>query len=304
MTTASSDTSSPARNKTDTIQANGSQSDKHEAVHMVVFETDDPHPETKERKGSFGEIFHSLFKEAGSKHDPPLDVTTSLHYIVDDPRNGHGGHVPDISEIPESTTSILITGSMYDAHGNDAWIMQLLELLKELWSSRPHILLSGVCFGHQILSRLLGAKVEPHPSGEWELAHTAMNLTPIGQKLFRTDDKILHLHQMHQDCVMSKPSLETTDLLKKGTNVHVWASTEHTEIQGLYIRDRLFTSQGHLGFDEKMVHRQIEMREESGGIKNEKHADEAKETAHLKHDGIVVAGAILRFFHGEDHDID
>ena len=72
----------------------------------------------------------------------------------------------------------------------------------------------------------------------------------------------------------------------------------------VYIRDRLFTTQGHLGFDEKMVHRQIEMRQESGGIKDDEHAAEAKETAHLEHDGKIVAGAILRFFHGDDHDVD
>ena len=280
--------------------------DKTEAINILILETDEPHPETKDRKGSFGQIFHDLFSEAGSQHEPPLKVTTSMHYIVDDPDNDHHGQVPAASEIPDTTRAILITGSMYDAHGDDAWIMQLLDLLKELWNDRPDILFSGVCFGHQILSRLLGAKVEIHPSGQWELAHTDMKLTAIGQKLFRTKDNKLSLHQMHQDQVTSQPSSSTTDLLTKGQNVHVWASTSHTEIQGLYIRDRLFTSQGHLGFDEKMVHRQIEMRMESGGIsgKEEERAEEAKETAHLKHDGIVVAGAILRFFWGDDHDVD
>lgn len=275
-------------------------------IQMLVLETDEPHPETQDRKGSFGQIFDDLFTEAGSQHEPPLRISTSMHYIVDDPSKGKYGHVPVVSEIPDSTRAILITGSMYDAHGNDSWVIKLLELLKELWIKRPEILFSGVCFGHQILSRLLGAAVEAHPSGKWELAHTEMTLTPIGQRLFRTSDSKLSLHQMHQDQVTSKPSLSTSSLLKEGQNVHVWASTPHTEIQGLYIRDRLFTSQGHLGFDEKMVHRQIDKREESGSIKGEEseRAVEARETAHLKHDGIVVAGAILRFFYGDDHDID
>lgn len=281
-----------------------SLSNEPETVHMLVLETDEPHPETKDRKGSFGQVFHNLFTEAGSEHEPPLKVETSMHYVVDDPYNEHFGHVPAASEIPDSTTAILITGSMYDAHGNDAWVMQLLELLKELWTTRPRLLFSGVCFGHQILSRFLGAEVKPHPSEKWELAHTEMSLTTIGQKLFKSKDKKLYLHQMHQDQVTTKPSHETTDLLKREMKVHVWASSEHTEIQGLYIRDRLLTSQGHLGFDSAMVHRQIEMRQESGGIQNEEHAAEAKETAHLEHDGKVVAAAILRFFHGDDHDID
>lgn len=164
---------------------------------------------------------------------------------------------------------------------------------------------SGVCFGHQLLSRLLGATVEPHPSGAWELAHTTMDLTPVGQRLFRTEGKQLALHQMHADQVTSMPNAETAGgLLAPDAKVHVWASTGHTEVQGLYVRERLFTSQGHLGFDEKMVHRQIEMRLESGGIKDSREAAEGKEKAHLRHDGLVVAAAIVRFFHGDDADID
>lgn len=133
-----------------------------------------------------------------------------------------------------------------------------------------------------------------------------MDLTSIGQKLFQTNDQTIAVHQMHQDQVKTVPSSETTDLLDPNMKCHIWASTEHTEIQGLYIRDRLFTSQGHLGFDETMVKRQIELRQEAGVIDGDdvKEVAYADETAHLRHDGVVVAAAIVRFFHGDDHDID
>lgn len=273
---------------------------------ILVFETDEPHPDTKERRGSFGNIFHEVFTEAGQKHDPPLSVDTDVHYIVEDPENGHHGSVPKLSDISTDVSAILITGSMYDAHGNDDWIQRLIQLLRDIWIQRPEIKFSGVCFGHQVLARTLGASVESTPDGAWELAHTEMNLTSVGRKLFRTDKPTLALHQMHQDQVTTVPSATTTDLLDKTTKVHVWASTEHTQIQGLYIRDRLFTTQGHLDLDKDMVHQEIEMREESGGIDGDekKKAAEAKETAHMKHDGLVVASAVLRFFHGDDHDID
>lgn len=163
---------------------------------------------------------------------------------------------------------------------------------------------SGVCFGHQVLCRALGSKVEPVPSEEWELAHTKINLSPLGQTLFRTKDSSLYLHQMHQDHVTSPPSHETTSLLSPSQKVHVWGSSDHTAVQGVYLKDRLFTSQGHLGFDEQMVKRQIDMRIESGGIKAEDKPDEAKELADLEHDGEVVAAAILRLFHGEDVDVE
>jgi GMP synthase-like glutamine amidotransferase len=277
---------------------------KSGSIRMLVLETDEPHPDTRDDKGSFGDIFNQLFTDAGKNHDPPLGIETDMRYIVDDPGNNHHGHVPIISEISTDITAILITGSVYDAHGNDKWIQELIKLLETLWKERPNMRFSGVCFGHQILARILGAKVEPTRGGDWELAHTEMDLTPVGQRLFRTNSYKLSLHQMHQDQVITVPSHFTTSLLTPDDKVEVWANSEHTKVQGLYIRERLFTSQGHLGFDENMVHRQIQTRVESGGIKDENQAGEAKETAHMKHDGNIVAGAILRFFHGDDKQIN
>jgi len=153
---------------------------------------------------------------------------------------------------------------------------------------------------------MLGSKVEPVASGKWELAYTAVDLSPVGEKLFDGDveNGKVHLHQMHQDHVVNAPSPESCKLLEKGTKVHVWGSSDHTKVQGVYIRDRLFTSQGHLGFDEEMVKTQMQMRVKSGGIEDEEHVEEAADTADWEHDGKVVAQAMLRFFHGEDCDVD
>lgn len=162
---------------------------------------------------------------------------------------------------------------------------------------------SGVCFGHQVLCRMLGSTVESTPGSKWELAHTEIKLTALGKKLFRSKEDQLFLHQMHQDHVANAPSEEVSDLLRDSPPVEIWGSSETTEVQGVYLKDRLFTSQGHLGFDEDMVKRQIELRQDSGSIEDEEHARAAKETAEMEHDGEIVASAILRLFHGEDADI-
>jgi hypothetical protein len=77
-------------------------------------------------------------------------------------------------------------------------------------------------------------------------------------------------------------------------------------VQGLYVKNRIFTTQAHMAFDEAMVKREIEMRVESGGITSddEKVRKKAVETSHLEHDGGVLAMAILRFFHYEDDGLD
>lgn len=171
----------------------------------------------------------------------------------------------------------------------------------ELWVKKPDFHFTGVCFGHQILSRFLGAEVGPAPSGDWELGHSAIELNPVGQRLFRTENTMVYLHQMHQDHVVAPPSHKTANgLLGKDTEVHVWGSSDHTNVQGLYIPNRLFTTQAHLAFDEDMVKRQIEMRVKSGGIKDMDHANRAAETADLEHDGQEVAKAILRLFRFDD----
>ncbi|KAI4177271.1 MAG: hypothetical protein LQ346_007715 [Caloplaca aetnensis] len=273
-------------------------------IRMLVLETDDQHPDDHRERGSFGEVLDSVFKEAGDEHDPPLGVETVITYVVEE----KGGSVPTVEDM-QDIHAILITGSRYDAHGNDPWILKLVELIQSLWQHRPDIRFSGVCFGHQILCRALGAPIGPTPDSKWELAHTPITLTPIGAKLFDNPaSNTIHLHQMHQDHVLHAPSSATTRLLPEqhDRDIHVWGSSATTEVQGVYIRGRLFTTQGHLGFDEDMVRRQVELRVQSGSIDPVGDAGELRsveDTAEWGHDGVKVAGAILRFFHGDDDEV-
>lgn len=94
-------------------------------VRVFVLETDTPHPHTQTEKGSFGEILHRHFSRAGSKHHPPLGVETEQVFVVTE----EGGRMPKVEEF-ENYDGLLITGSMYDAHGDNPWIHELLDLLK------------------------------------------------------------------------------------------------------------------------------------------------------------------------------
>lgn len=262
-------------------------------IRLMVLETDKPHPDTYSERGSFGRIIHSHFAKAGRAHRPPLGVETDQVFVVSE----QGGRVPTMQEF-DGFDGLLITGSMYDAHGNNQWILDLLELLRALWIKRPEFHFVGVCFGHQLLARLLGGSVGPTPSQDWELGHCRIMLTPVGRRLFGTREDHVHLHQMHQDQVLTLPTSASAghELLTADTEVLCWGRSEHTPVQGLYIPDRLFTTQAHLAFDEDMVKRQIQMRVDRGGITDLEHAGQAAETAHLEHDGVEVAKAILRLF--------
>lgn len=94
-------------------------------VRMMVLETDEPHPKSKERLGSYGENLHRHFKAAGDSHKPPLDIESDIRFVVAD----KGGEVPKAAEF-DGFDAVLLSGSMYDAHGDDEWIGDLLALLK------------------------------------------------------------------------------------------------------------------------------------------------------------------------------
>ncbi|KAL2857050.1 class I glutamine amidotransferase-like protein [Aspergillus pseudoustus] len=268
-------------------------------VRIMVLETDIPHPDTYSERGSFGKILHEHFSKAGREHHPPLGVEIDQIFVVTE----QGGRIPTVDEFARFD-GLLITGSVYDAHGRNEWILQLLHLLKRLWITRTDFRFLGVCFGHQLLARLLGGEVAPSPSQDWELGHCRIGLTSVGQRLFRTRDNFVHLHQMHQDQVIAPPSAATArskDLALPGdADIAIWGRSDHTAVQGLYIPNRLFTTQAHLAFDEDMVRRQIQMRVDSGGITDLEHADRAAETADLEHDGVEVAKAVLRIFVYDD----
>lgn len=93
---------------------------------MLVLETDEPHPDTQREKGSFGEVMDELFKEAGEDHDPKLGIETVMMYAVEP----DGGRIPSAGEVGEDIHAILITGSVYDAHSDEAWVMKLLHLIQ------------------------------------------------------------------------------------------------------------------------------------------------------------------------------
>lgn len=94
-------------------------------VRLMVLETDEPHPDTKTERGSFGEILHHHMTKAGAAHRPPLGVETDQVFVVTE----KGGRTPRFEDF-EGFHGLLITGSMYDAHGHNQWILDLLQVLK------------------------------------------------------------------------------------------------------------------------------------------------------------------------------
>jgi GMP synthase-like glutamine amidotransferase len=94
-------------------------------VRMMVLETDQPHPEFREQKGHYSDVLHRHFQKAADHHEPPLNVKTDSRFVVTE----KGGKLPTPDEF-DGIDGVVITGSMYDAHGDNQWILDLMDLIR------------------------------------------------------------------------------------------------------------------------------------------------------------------------------
>lgn len=148
--------------------------------------------------------------------------------------------------------------------------------------AQSRVKLIGVCFGHQIIGRALGARVDRSDRG-WEISVTPMTLTELGQEIFGTQNKEMSLHQMHRDIVYEYPS-----------SVQALARSDRCEVQGMYEKGRLITVQGHPEFSEEIVEELLESRHGSGVFDDGMYQDGMSRVGR-KHDGVVVSKAFIKF---------
>lgn len=88
-----------------------------------------------------------------------------------------------------SIDAILITGSKADAYDNNPWILKLVAFVKTVLA-QDRVRVLGVCFGHQIVGRTVGARVGRCESG-WEVSVTQMELTTKGREVFAGRDTLV-----------------------------------------------------------------------------------------------------------------
>ncbi|XP_011625858.1 gamma-glutamyl peptidase 3-like [Amborella trichopoda] len=101
-------------------------------------------------------------------------------------------------------TGFVTTGSKFDAHADDPWILQLCQALKHLHLMNKKIL--GICLGHQVLARTLGGSTGRAPIG-FNLGLTIANLnTKKIKELFGLElTSQVNVIKIHQDQVMRLP---------------------------------------------------------------------------------------------------
>lgn len=88
---------------------------------------------------------------------------------------------------------------------------------------------------------------------------------------------------MHRDIVYDYPS-----------TVEKLGSSQACDVQGMYIKDKLLTVQGHPEFTGEIVAELLESRHDKG-IFDDAMFDEGMGRVQMQHDGVAVGVAFLRF---------
>ncbi|APA12812.1 hypothetical protein SS1G_08257 [Sclerotinia sclerotiorum 1980 UF-70] len=241
-------------------------------LRIAILECDTPLPNTDAKYNGYGGVFTTLLERGASTLTPPLPVSSLQISSYD---------VVTLQEYPSpsSIDAILISGSRFTAFDSEPWIVKLVEFVRGLLE-QGRVRVVGICFGHQIVGRAMGAKVQRNEKG-WELSVTPVELTGKGKEIFGLES--LNIFQMHKDMVYEYPQ-----------EVEQLAYTEKCATQGMYIKGRLMTVQGHPEFTKEIVREVLEARHASG-IFDDATFEDAMSRVDKVHDGVKVSQAFLKF---------
>ncbi|KAF7591083.1 hypothetical protein BBP40_001982 [Aspergillus hancockii] len=227
-------------------------------VRVAVLECDIPLDPVTDRYGKYGVIFKRLLT-AGLQELGAADVelqTTGWDVM-------HNQVYPR----PEEFDALLLTGSI-----------ELTNYVRDIFEHHKKPIV-GICFGHQIVARALGARVGRNDAG-WEISVEPFTLSDAGKQLFSQDTL------MHRDIVYEVPQ-----------GCVGLGSSPLCEVQGFYMPQRVLSVQGHPEFDEFITTSVIETRHKAG-VFDDDLAKDGLSRAGKHHDGTVFAKAACKFILG------
>lgn len=190
-------------------------------------------PELVPRRGDFPDWFRSglgLAPELVGEVEPPLEEALPA---------------------PKETLAAVVTGSSSMATDAAAWSLRIEAWLRELVARKIPVL--GVCYGHQLLARALGGRVDWNPKGR-EIGSIEVRLNAEGRsaELFGGLPQTLLVQASHSQSVTQLPA-----------GAQLLAGNDHDAMHSFAVGTHAFGIQFHPEFDADIARGYIEARAEA-----------------------------------------
>jgi len=210
--------------------------------------------------------------QTGHAPDELIETAGNLDQMFRTLLDGHGFEFETYAVLdgvfptgPEAADGWLITGSKFGVNDGHDWIAPLEDLIRAIDTKGLPLL--GICFGHQIIAKALGGRVEKFEGG-WI----------VGRVNYQHDGKELALNAWHQDQVTKRPA-----------RARVLAGNETCANGILAYGDTIWTLQPHPEFNSEFIAGLIEKR--GRGVVPDARLDAASEDL----DGPVDSAKIANF---------
>lgn len=286
------------------------------ASHVAVLVLDTPIAGVAEDFGDFGDNVRDLLKDS---------VIPVVKYQIAIPLENGAARDSDVAMMEKNFAqveshlqsgvikAIVLTGSRSDAfESGNIWLDRLNEFIQSHLFTRPNFPVVGLCFGHQVLAKNLGCKVNRSPPETgWEIGTTTIALnksimsiekSPFKKPLTLEDGKVLehiNLVEFHRDIVYGLPPTSTASHgLIAETSFQNFGSTNKCSIQGLVTESgpiKILTFQGHPEFITSESLKMLEIKFEQKLIDKATFERLTYNTKNLINQGPIIAKVINNF---------
>jgi len=177
----------------------------------------------------------------------------------------------DFPQSPADADGWLLTGSRHGVYEDHAFIPPLEKFVQDAHAQKAPMV--GICFGHQLIARALGGRVEKFDGG-WAVGRYEYDFDQFGH---------LHLNAWHQDQVLDPPKGART-IASNPTCAHA----------ALTYGDHIYTVQPHPEMPGPIIAEYVHLRRGTGTYPDEMMARALTKTQ-KPNDEPVIAGEVARF---------